>query len=139
DVRTLLAGMQARGERLEEGAALHLMTEVLDALDYAHRLRDPRSDQPLDLVHRDVSPQNIMVNFEGEVKLIDFGLAASTIKGQKTEPHQVMGKIAYMSPEQARGDAVDTRADQFAAAIVLYELLTSERYYGDLTPHQIWG
>src|SRR5690606_26210667 len=95
--------------------------------------------KPLHLVHRDISPQNIMVNFEGEVKLIDFGLAQSTAKEEHTQPHMVMGKMAYMSPEQARGEVIDATADQFAVAVVLYELLVGERYYGQMNPEQIWA
>ncbi len=118
--------------------ALFIVKEVLEALDAAHRMKHPLSGQPLKVVHRDVSPQNVMLSAEGEVKLIDFGLAESSQKLERTAPRIVMGKIAYMSPEQARGEAVDGRADQFAAAVMLYELLTNERYYGALAIDDVW-
>jgi serine/threonine-protein kinase len=138
DLRTMQERLTEGGGKLTEAACLHLIMEVLDALDYAHRLTDD-GGTPLHLVHRDVSPQNVMVNFEGEVKLIDFGLASSAVKGEKTEPHLVMGKVAYMAPEQARGDPVDGRSDLFAAGILLYELLAGERYYEGKSPHEIWA
>ncbi len=95
---------------------------MLKALDYAHRRRHPVTDEPLNLVHRDVSPQNVL-----EIKLIDFGLAASRLKVEKTAPNVVvMGKMAYMAPEQARGDTIDSRADIFACGVLLYELLVGE-------------
>ena len=100
---------------------------------------DETTGMPLHLVHRDISPQNIMVGYQGEVKVIDFGLAASTLKIEKTAPQIVMGKVGYMSPEQARGDPVDHLTDQFAAGVVLYELLSGERYYEGMGPHQIWA
>jgi serine/threonine-protein kinase len=123
---------------LEPGLALVVADGVLDALAYAHRLRSPTTQEPLHIVHRDVSPANVMIGFEGEVKLIDFGLAESALKTEHTETRVVMGKVAYMSPEQARGDDVDGACDQFAAAITLYELLTGDRFYGDMNNHQIW-
>jgi eukaryotic-like serine/threonine-protein kinase len=124
---------------LGEALVLHTACEVLEALDYAHRAKSPVTGKPLQLVHRDISPQNVMVNFEGEVKLIDFGLAQSTQKEERTQPNMVMGKMAYMSPEQARGEGIDASADQFAAAIIVYELLTGERYYGGMGTEQIWA
>lgn len=123
-----------RGLELERpispGLAVHIAAEALDALDYAHTLRDP-SGEPLHIVHRDVSPQNVMVSFDGDVKVIDFGLAASTQKVEKTETNVVMGKVAYMPPEQVQGDRADARADVFAVGVMLYELLSGERYYGE--------
>jgi serine/threonine-protein kinase len=139
DVRTIQERLAETGRALSEAAALYAITETLDALDYAHRATDPNTGKELNLVHRDVSPQNVMVNFEGDVKLIDFGLAASTLKGEKTEPNLVMGKVAYMSPEQARGEDVDGRADLFAVGVVCYELVSGSRYYDGMTPHEIWA
>jgi serine/threonine protein kinase len=146
DLRTFHVGAQERDIAagrdpgpLDEARALHIACEVLEALDYAHRAKDPVSGQPLRLIHRDVSPQNVMVNFEGEVKLIDFGLAASSTKEEHTQPHVVMGKMAYMAPEQARGHPIDSKVDLFAAAVVAYELLTGERYYEGMSMEQIWA
>ena len=123
----------------QSGLAYYVLHEVLEGLDYAHRHKDPITGQPLNLVHRDVSPHNIMLTYEGEVKLIDFGLAQSEQKTEQTESNVVMGKVHYMAPEQARGDAVDARCDQFSAAIVGYELLTQRRFYDDRPSHAVWG
>ena len=123
---------------LSPGVVIWMVACVLEGLDYAHRHCHPLTGKPLHLVHRDISPQNMMVSFEGEVKLIDFGLAASELKIEQTESQVVMGKVAYMSPEQARGEEVDAASDQFSAAVVLYELLVGDRYYGPKTSYEIW-
>jgi serine/threonine protein kinase len=138
DLRTLADAVVARGQPFPPALALHIIAEVLEALDYAHRKNDV-AGQPLNLVHRDISPQNVMISYEGEVKLIDFGLAASSVKVEKTSPNLVMGKLAYMSVEQLRGEAVDRSADLFATAVMLTELLLGERYYAGLTPHATWS
>jgi eukaryotic-like serine/threonine-protein kinase len=139
DLRTVAHTVGERGGVLNRGLALHVVCETLEALAYAHRHVDAATGTPLLLVHRDVSPQNVMLSWEGEVKLIDFGLAASTLKMEQTSPNVVMGKLAYMAPEQVRGEKVDGRADQFAAAVVLYELLVGERFYEGKSPYEIWG
>ncbi len=138
DARTLVERASAMGDPLPEDLALFVLANILDALAYAHEKKSPENGAPLRLVHRDVSPQNVMIGFEGEVKLIDFGLAASTVKQEVTRPEVVMGKLQYMSPEHARGDRVDATADQFAAAMVGYELLLGESYYGNMSQHEIW-
>ncbi len=142
DVRTVHTGLLENGRHMPEACALHIVCEMLDALDYAHRHADPVSGEPLRLVHRDVSPQNVMINVEGEVKLIDFGLAEKgrpeTEDSHTGSQATVMGKIAYMAPEHARGDPVDARSDQFSAAVVAYELLTEERYYAGLSNQEVW-
>jgi len=102
----------------------YLMANVCAALDYAHTARDSM-DRPLNIVHRDLSPKNIMVTFDGEVKLIDFGLAKAKHRMNETTVGVIKGKFAYMSPEQAFGEELDRRADIFSTGIVLYELLTS--------------
>jgi serine/threonine-protein kinase len=124
---------------INPGLALHIVSETLEALDYAHRQTDVESGALLHVVHRDVSPQNVMISWEGEVKLIDFGLAASTLKVEQTSPNVVMGKLAYMAPEQVRGERVDGRADLFATAVMLYELLAGDRFYEGRSPYEIWG
>ena len=138
DLRTLQDRCRKRGRVIDPTTVVHLVAEVLKALDYAHRRRHPVSGEPLNLVHRDVSPQNVLVSYEGEIKLIDFGLAASRLKVERTQPNVVMGKMAYMPPEQARGDQIDARADLFACGVLLYELLTNERYYEGMTANDIW-
>ncbi len=103
--------------------AVYLVKELCRGLAYSHSLPD------LELVHRDVSPPNILVSYTGEVKLTDFGLASSTLKLEKTAPGIIYGKVAYMSPEQARGERLDGRSDLYAAGIVLWELLTGRQLF----------
>lgn len=112
---------------LPVGLALEIAVSCARALDYAHRARDARG-RPLNIIHRDVSPQNILLSFEGDVKLADFGLAQATAR-ESQEEGTLKGKFAYMSPEQAQGRAVDGRSDQFSLAIVLYELLSGCRAF----------
>ncbi|MCY1014920.1 serine/threonine-protein kinase [Pyxidicoccus sp. MSG2] len=103
----------------------HIGTEVARGLHYAHRVKV--NGQPLDLVHRDVTPHNVLLSFDGAVKLTDFGIAKA---GNKlTQPGVLKGKFAYMSPEQARGEAVDARTDIFALGVVLWEMLTGGRLF----------
>jgi serine/threonine protein kinase len=116
--------------------SLSVILDVLDALDYVHHHADPMSGKPLGIVHKDVSPQNIMLSIHGEVKLIDFGLAQSALDDESVRDH-IFGKIMYMPPEQAWGARVDARADQFAAAAVLLEMLTGERMYPGLSREQM--
>jgi len=103
--------------------AVYIVKELCRGLAYAHSFPD------LHLVHRDISPPNILVSYTGEVKLTDFGLASSTLKVEKTAPGIIYGKVAYMSPEQARGEKLDGRSDMYAAAIVLWELLTGRQLF----------
>jgi len=108
--------------------ALFIASQILAGLDYAHRKSDERG-QGLGIVHRDVSPQNILVSFEGEVKIVDFGIARAANKMHATEAGVIKGKFGYMSPEQATGKDVDARSDVFAAGILLFEMLTLERLF----------
>ena len=103
--------------------AVYIVKELCRGLAYAHSFPD------LNLVHRDVSPPNVLVSYTGEVKLTDFGLASSNLKLEKTAPGIIYGKVAYMSPEQARGEKLDGRSDMYAAAIVLWELLTGRQLF----------
>jgi serine/threonine protein kinase len=112
---------------------IFIIREVLRALDYAHRAKSA-SAKPLGLVHRDVSPSNVLISFEGEVKLCDFGIARA-LSAQEPSGEtpvalpRVVGKSAYMAPEHARGEAIDARADVFAAGILLWELCAGRRLY----------
>jgi serine/threonine protein kinase len=108
--------------------ALLIVAETLRALDYAHRRTDDEGN-PLGLVHRDVSPSNVLVSFEGEVKLCDFGIAHANEAAGDAVSEQIQGKAGYMSPEQARGEPLDARADVFSAGVILWELLAGRRYY----------
>ncbi|WP_426751244.1 protein kinase domain-containing protein [Myxococcus sp. Y35] len=121
--------LRKRGKELMEPVppmlVAHIGAEVARGLHYAHRLRV--NGQPLDLVHRDVTPHNVLLSFDGAVKLTDFGIAKA---GNKlTQPGVLKGKFAYMSPEQARGEAVDARTDIFALGVVLWEMLTGGRLF----------
>ncbi|KFE68310.1 serine/threonine-protein kinase [Hyalangium minutum] len=110
--------------------ALHIVSKLCDGLDYAHRhIGD--DGQPLGLVHRDVSPDNVLLSYEGEVKVIDFGIAkATSMVEQKTSPGVVKGKYPYFSPEQAQGrQDLDARTDVYAAGVVLYEAVCGRRPY----------
>lgn len=102
--------------------ALHIGRLMSEALGYAHRKTSPEGT-PLGIVHRDVSPQNVMVSYEGEVKVIDFGLAKSAARSKHTLPATVMGKLGYMSPEQALAQTVDSRSDIYSAGIVIWEMI----------------
>jgi serine/threonine-protein kinase len=135
-LRSLVDG---RGGALSPQTATALGVGLLAGLEAAHSAVDQSTGRALGVIHRDVSPQNAMVDVTGRVKVIDFGLAESTLKLVHTETNVVMGKIAYMAPEQARGEDVDATCDQFAAAVVLYELLARDRYYGDLPARGIWS
>ena len=104
------------------------IAKVLEGLDYAHRKRDPLG-RPLEIVHRDCSPQNVLVSYEGEVKVIDFGIAKATSRNSRTMAGVLKGKFGYMSPEQVRGLPLDRRSDIFAIGTMLYECLTGERLF----------
>jgi eukaryotic-like serine/threonine-protein kinase len=113
--------------------AVHVVREALRGLDYAHRRTDDEG-RPLGIVHRDVSPSNLLVSFDGEVKVCDFGIAhANDALAQGRTPLELdealRGKAGYMSPEHARGQAIDARSDVFAAGIVLWELASGRRLY----------
>ncbi|HEY0194757.1 MAG TPA: protein kinase, partial [Kofleriaceae bacterium] len=127
DLRGIFDRCRQLGDTMAVAQACFLAMKVCEGLDYAHNKRD--QGRPLQLVHRDVSPQNILVSFEGEVKLIDFGVAKAASNGTPTQAGILKGKFGYMSPEQVRGLPVDRRSDVFSCGIVLYELLTGERLF----------
>jgi serine/threonine protein kinase len=105
---------------------LRVVCDMLAGLDYAHRMTD-FDGSPLHIVHRDVSPQNVFVTFDGQVKLLDFGIAKASDSMYETHAGVVKGKVSYMSPEQGRGWKVDARADVFSAGVMLWEALTGKR------------
>ena len=129
--------------------ALRIIAQVAEALDYAHRANGANGE-PLGIVHRDVSPQNVMVSYDGVVKLLDFGIAKATSHSTRTEAGVIKGKFAYMSPQQCVGELIDSRADIFALGICLFEALagrnpfrrktefeTMTKIVGDPTPDLI--
>jgi hypothetical protein len=128
DLRHLVQRLKQLGRRLPPELALRIAIESLKGLHYAHE-RSLKNRGRLDIVHRDVSPQNILLSFEGEVKVTDFGIAKAMTQSHETQTGVLKGKYAYMSPEQARGAALDARTDVFAAGIVLFELLFARRLF----------
>ncbi len=121
---------------LGERAAIHLACEMLDGLHYAHELRDGEGAS-LELVHRDVSPHNVFITYEGRVTLVDFGIARTRGRAQQTATGVVRGKLSYMAPEQALCDALDRRADVFAAGVILWELVVGKPFWDGLSEVQI--
>jgi serine/threonine protein kinase len=128
DLRSIFDRMRNKGDSLPIAMACYVTMQVCEGLDYAHNKRDAQGRE-LNLVHRDISPQNVLIGYEGEVKLIDFGIAKAAGKASKTQAGILKGKFGYMSPEQVRGLPIDKRSDIFAVGIVLYELLTGERLF----------
>ena len=132
NLRNLVESLKRQNRRLEIQQALFVMMEVTKGLAYAHEKVDIESGKPLGIVHRDISPPNILLSKTGEVKLVDFGLAKAANQVESTEPGVVKGKFSYLSPEAARGEDVDLRADLFACGIILFEMLTGKRlFYGE--------
>lgn len=136
DALQILDAMKLRREFLPIPAAIHIISEVCAALQYAHTLAGP-DGRPLGIVHRDVSPQNIMVSFDGQVRLVDFGIAKARMRAQTTQAGVIKGKFYYMSPEQAHGNHVDGRSDVFSAAMVLYEMLAAQSPYNDVSDAEL--
>jgi serine/threonine protein kinase len=128
DLRAIFDRARKRGEPLPVPMACYVIMKVCEGLDYAHNKKDS-AGRDLHLVHRDVSPQNILISYDGEVKIIDFGIAKAAGKAGKTQAGILKGKFGYMSPEQVRGLPLDRRSDVFAVGICLYELLTGERLF----------
>jgi serine/threonine protein kinase len=129
DLRRTLSLLGHRRQRLPVDLALFIARELANGLAYAHR-RTHGDGSSLNLVHCDISPPNVLVSFEGETKVIDFGIAKSGLRGTATDPKLGFGKFGYMAPEQLlRGGIVDARTDIYAAGVVLFELLTNHRLY----------
>jgi eukaryotic-like serine/threonine-protein kinase len=126
DLRTLLRKAKRRGKRFSPRAAIYISREVLSALAYAHSKRD-FDGNPLKLIHRDVSPSNVLLSYQGEVKLTDFGIAKAATHTSLF--YKVKGKIGYMSPEQAKSEPLDHRSDLYSAAVCMYEILSGERLF----------
>lgn len=132
NLKALLERLKQRGRKVSVPQAIYVITEACKALNYAHSLDHPETYEPLNIVHRDISPPNILLSKNGEIKLVDFGLAKANSQIESTDPGVVKGKFSYLSPEAASGIDVDHRADIFAAGIILWEMFTSRRlFYGD--------
>ncbi len=122
----VLKELSRRKERLDPVTAVRIVADALAGLGYSHELRD-YDGSPLGIIHRDVSPHNIFVTYDGHTKVVDFGIAKAATSSTETEVGVLKGKVAYMSPEQAMGKTIDARSDLFAMGIVLWELLAQQR------------
>ncbi len=130
DLMDVIEGCRGKGEHVPVFVAVKIVMDLLEALDYAHDYTD-REGNPVGLVHRDISPHNVLVSVDGIVKLVDFGVAKAAQNKSKTQAGAVKGKFAYMAPEQIQSQELDRRADIFATGILLYETLTEQKPFGD--------
>jgi len=128
DVRSILSASVRAKRRLPLDGVLQIMIALCSGLHYAHD-KESFDGKPLAIVHRDVSPGNVIVTYEGGVKLLDFGIASAAIRAHESNTGSIKGKISYLSPEQARGAPVDRRTDVFAAGVILYELSLGRKLY----------
>src|SRR5262245_45167475 len=132
DLKALLEWRRRINRRVPIAHGLYMVLEMCKGLAYAHDVHNPETGGLMGIVHRDISPPNVLISKQGEVKVVDFGLAKATSQVEITDPGVVKGKMSYLSPEAARGEEVDHRADIFAVGILLYELLTGKRlFYGE--------
>lgn len=129
NLRQILNKMKKSGLQFSVEQIVYIIKEVAGGLDHAHRCIDGSTGKPLNITHRDMSPQNVMVSFEGEVKIVDFGIAKAESQIETTRAGTLKGKFGYMSPEQAEGQAVDLRTDIFSLGIVMWELLAHDRLF----------
>jgi serine/threonine protein kinase len=128
DLRSILKKSKERGERLPLAQCAYIIGEAAKGLEYAHTLRD-HFGKPLQIIHRDISPQNILISYEGEVMLADFGIAKAASKSTETRAGVLKGKILYMSPEQAWGKPIDRRTDLYSLGVLLYEMITHRKIF----------
>jgi serine/threonine protein kinase len=128
DLRSILARAHGQDLLLDVDLTALIATKVVSALEYAHRHHDA-AGKPLRIVHRDVSPPNILISRDGQTKLVDFGIAKAAIKASHTDSGSLRGKLLYMSPEQAWGRPIDNRSDIFSLGVVLFEMLTGRTLF----------
>ncbi len=136
NLKSLIERQKQKSKRIEIAHSIYLMMECCKALNYAHFLEHPETNEPLGIVHRDISPPNILISKNGEVKLVDFGLAKANSQIESTDEGVVKGKFSYLSPEAASGLEVDHRADVFAVGIILWEMFTGRRLFMGDTDYQ---
>lgn len=133
DLRSLLSACETAKTRLSVPMALFIAGCAARALHYAHTKTDEITNEALGIVHRDISPQNILISYEGDVKITDFGIASAENKMTETRPGVVKGKYSYMSPEQVAAKPLDGRSDVFSLAIVLWETLAMKRLFAGMS------
>jgi len=126
-VKGLVQAVKAAGAQVPFAVAARLLAQACEGLAHAHDAKDAQTGQPLGLVHRDISPDNLLLSRAGMVKVADFGIAKSVVQKHRTKTGMVKGKLAYMSPEQLKAEPLDRTADVYALGVVLYELLTLAR------------
>ncbi len=136
NLREVLNRAKEIKEQFSEEVVVYILSETCKGLDYAHSKKDNES-KPLNIVHRDISPQNILLSFEGEVKIVDFGIAKAAMNISHTMAGILKGKISYMSPEQALGKPIDRKTDIFSTGLILYELLTGEKLFTGETQFEV--
>lgn len=139
DLRRVFQTAEEQGKPFSHQLSLHVAGEVLKGLRYVHERRDADKGTPLGLIHRDVSPHNVLVGLGGEVKLSDFGIAKAMTQSLGTQSGMIRGKLSYASPEQLRAEAVDHRTDQFALGIALWEMLSHRRLFDGADEVEIIG
>lgn len=136
NLKALLEYQAKKGGTMPVALTVWVLNEILKGLAYAHKLTDSETGRPIGIVHRDISPPNILVSWNGEVKLTDFGLAKATTQLESTDPGVVKGKYSYLSPEAARGEEIDHRADVFSTGILAFEMLTGRRLFRGKNDYQ---
>ncbi len=129
NLRQILNKMKGSPSKFSVDQIVYVIKEVAAGLDHAHRSLNSATGKPLNIIHRDMSPQNVMISFEGEVKIVDFGIAKAESQLESTRTGTLKGKFGYMSPEQAEGQETDLRTDIFSVGIVLWELLANDRLF----------
>ena len=129
NLRQILNKMKKSNLTFSVSQIVYMVKEVAAGLDHAHRCLDGSTGKPLNITHRDMSPQNVMISFEGETKIVDFGIAKASTQIETTRAGTLKGKFGYMSPEQAEGLPVDFRTDIFSLGICLWELLANDRLF----------
>ncbi len=134
DLRTIRRTAKKRDLALSMENIFYVISRICAGLDYSHNLKDLQG-RPLNIIHRDINPQNILITYEGQVKIIDFGIAKAASQNTKTRENLIKGKLAYMSPEQANGSVIDHRSDIFSTGIIMYELLAVRRMFKGETMH----
>ncbi|MBT8370994.1 MAG: serine/threonine protein kinase, partial [Deltaproteobacteria bacterium] len=134
DLRTITQTASEKDLPISTENVLYIAARICAGLDYSHNLKDLQGKQ-LNIIHRDINPQNILITYEGQVKIIDFGIAKAASHNTKTRENLIKGKLAYMSPEQAQGQTIDHRSDIFSTGIILYEMLAARRMFQGETLH----
>src|SRR5580704_12785199 len=128
DLKAIIEYMRKSGQAFAVEAACFITAKICEGLTYAHELAGPYGT-PREIIHRDMSPPNVLITKHGEVKIVDFGLAKAASQLEKSEPGIIKGKFSYLSPEAAMGQEVDARTDVFAVGIILWELLAGQRLF----------